>query len=470
MATATPEQQALIAGNRFSMGLRPGELDNIMSAPVGWLQAQLPGIATIPAALAGLGNTTGNLIAALQAQQTRMQLQDSTDTPAAQREQRALLAANRLEQRNHLATRMAQAITTPAGFAEHLVRFWSNHFSVSHGGGVKQLLRRIVVPYEQEAIRNRLGGNFAGLLLAVLRHPAMLIYLDNHLSMGADSQLGRQRNQGLNENLGREVLELHTLGVNGGYTQADVTAMANMLTGWTVDLGRDPNSMQVGNFVFTQLMHQPGAQQLLGKTYNAPGQEQAERALQDLAVHPATAHHIATKLVRHFIADVPPAWAVTELEQVFLESGGNLPELHAALAALLPGVAADPALRKLKSAEEYVISAARPVLADSTPEVVQAAAHLLIDSLITFAQEPFTAPSPAGWPEAAEDWGSPDALLKRVKWAQSLQPYMPATLDAAGLYAALLPPQPLLGAEIMAAGSNQQGLVLLFGSPQFQWR
>jgi len=468
MAEPAYSKTAYMAGNRFGLGLRQGEADSVGKDPSAWLLNQLQGIAQVPAALAASGDSATNLVAALQARRLVQQLQNSGAEPSP--EERAVLRADRLAQNRQPVLRMLQAITTQAPFAERLVRFWSNHFSVTQGGGIKLTLRRIALPYENEAIRAKLGGSFENLVLAVVRHPAMLIYLDNQVSAGPNSQQGRQRGLGLNENFARELLELHTLGVNGGYTQEDVISMASMLSGWTVDLGGNPDSPEAGRFVFRNAMHEPGAQLFMGKQYPANGQGQVEQALLDLARHPATARHVATKLARHFIADDPPEWAVARLERTFLDNGGSLPLLHAELVAMLPAIVADDSLRKLKSADEFVVSTARALTPAMTATQIDAAVPLLNQALGTFGQAPFAAPSPAGWPDIAEYWGSPDTLLKRVKWAQSLTPFLPRSIAPLMLYRELLPPQSPLESGLMEAMSNEQGLALLFGSPQFQWR
>ena len=170
--------------------------------------------------------------------------------------------------------------------------------------------------YEREAIRPHVLGRFADLLAAVESHPAMLFYLDNVQSMGANSIAGINRDKGLNENLAREILELHTLGVRSGYSQADVTSFANVLTGWTwIDPGADPD--HGGEFLFNKRLHEPGDQIVLGKHYPGGGVDQGRAVLADLARHPATAQHIALKLARHFVADEPPPSLVAKLAKTF---------------------------------------------------------------------------------------------------------------------------------------------------------
>ena len=178
------------------------------------------------------------------------------------------------------------------GFGERLAMFWANHFAISAAKGPH--VRVIAGAFEREAIRPHVFGRFADMLLAVETHPAMLFFLDNQQSFGPNSVAGQNRKRGLNENLAREILELHTLGVNGGYTQDDVTSLARIITGWTV-VGREGRLGPPGTFVFFANAHEPGDQRLLGKTYVDAGFEQGRAALIDLARHPATATHVAVE-------------------------------------------------------------------------------------------------------------------------------------------------------------------------------
>ncbi len=224
------------------------------------------------------------------------------------------------------------------GFVERLVWFWSNHFCVSADKDAA-----MVGAYEREAIRPHVLGRFADLLQAVESHPAMLLYLDNVQSMGADSIAGINRDKGLNENLARETLELHTLGVHSGYSQADVTSLAKVITGWTWIRPDDP--AHGGEFVFMRRLHEPGDQTVLGKRYSDGGVDQGRGVLADLARHPATAQHISEKLARHFIADDPPPTLVTKLTKTFVATDGDLKEVARTLISVrrILGRAADKA-------------------------------------------------------------------------------------------------------------------------------
>src|ERR1700744_4124152 len=214
------------------------------------------------------------------------------------------------------------------GFAPRVAVFWSNHFCISANKG--GLARMGAGSFEREAIRPHVFGRFAEMLMAVEQHPAMLFFLDNQQSLGPDSRAGQNRKRGLNENLAREIMELHTLGVGGGYTQDDVTSLARIITGWTF-AGRQGQLGTPGTFVFNANAHEPGAQLLLGKTYEDNGVAQGEAALADIARHPSTAKFIATKFARHFVADDPPPALVARLQEVFRKSDGDLKALATAL-------------------------------------------------------------------------------------------------------------------------------------------
>ena len=217
--------------------------------------------------------------------------------------------------------RIQRACVADCGFAERLVMFWSNHFCISATKG--ELARIWAGSFEREAIRPHVLGRFGDMLQAVEQHPAMLFFLDNQQSLGPESRAGVNRKRGLNENLAREIMELHTLGVGSGYSQDDVTSLARIITGWTF-AGREGKLGAPGSFVFNANAHQPGAQRLLGKIYPERGVAQGEAALADIARHPATAKFIATKFARHFVADDPPPALVARLRDVFVKSDGDL--------------------------------------------------------------------------------------------------------------------------------------------------
>jgi uncharacterized protein (DUF1800 family) len=325
------------------------------------------------------------------------------------------------------------------------VRFWSNHFTVSV---TKGRVRGIAGAFEREAIRPFVTGNFVDMLLAVTRHPAMLIYLDNQASVGPDSRLGLRRSKGLNENLAREILELHTLGIDGGYSQGDVIALAKMLTGWSVSGKR---SSHAGKFKFNARRHEPGTKQFLGRRFPEDREEEAEQALRTLANHPFTARFVATKLAPHFVADNPSSDVVDQLQKKFKETGGDLGAMARELVTL--SAVWDKPLTKVKSPSELVISVLRMLGAPEKPK------HT-IQPLRLMGQLPFSAPSPAGWPDTAKDWISLESLLRRTRQDPV------ALADPA--FGPVAREETLLA--IKRAPSRRAALSLLLSSSEFQRR
>lgn len=462
--------EAYHAANRFGLGPRPGELDAIAADPRGWLRAQLEGGRRAQPPLTGVApshETLAELLRAFYAMRA-FKKADKRDAGADRSEQladmRRDLRRSVIEtQLRQLGARLSLSLETEKPFRERLVQFWSNHFTVSSAGG-KRLIVTSCAAYESEAIRGHLDGHFVDMLLAVEQHPVMLAYLDNLQSLGPGSRAGRRRSRrGLNENLAREILELHTLGVAGGYSQEDVTSLARIITGWTVANDRQIPG-EPGRFAFVEAMHEPGTHRLLGRAYPEDGVRQGEEALASLAAHPSTARFIATKLVRHFVADDPPAAGVDRVAKVFRDTGGHLPSVHAALITL--DGAWDGERRKLKTPNELLVSALRGLDLPRLPD------KPLLGSLKLLNQYPFTAPSPAGWPDSAEHWGSPNALLQRIDWStrvgervgsarepRALLAHMSDTADNAGLRL-----------SVERAASASQGIALLLAGPGFQWR
>ena len=438
---------ALTAATRFGLGARAGDLDIIARDPRGWVLGQLgKAPARLPSNLPG----SARMVAA-EFEMRRDKRDDKEDAKRAFNERvRAVYLAE-------IAARIDAAVTSETPLLERLTYFWSNHFTVSI---LRPAIRGFAPAFEREAIRPYVTGRFSDMLLAVARHPAMLLYLDNAISIGPDSIAGRRSGKGLNENLGRELLELHTLGVDGGYTQADVESLARILTGWSVARLNEPDS---GHFRFRPFVHEPGPKVLLGKTYAEDGEVEGRAALLYLAHHPATARHVATKLARHFIADDPPRDSVERIARVFRESGGDLRPVTAAV------VKEDAAWRtpfaKMRTPQELVVGACRIGAFTPPPEMV-------VNSLRTLDQMPFFAPSPAGWPDNAASWVSPEAVLRRAQWCQAYAARMPDPPDpvvlASAAFGEALPEE--TAQAIRLAPSRRAGLALLFASPQFQRR
>jgi len=462
------EVAAAIAANRFGLGARPGDLATIGTDPRGWLRTQL----SVQPLLAadGLQSTAQILSGAEPIVQARRQARRArTDAAAADSPATAELAM-RLPQYlrpiylSESRARLQAALRTDRPFAERLVYFWSNHFAVSVD---KFAVLGIAGSFEREAIRPHVMGRFHDLLLAVETHPAMLLYLDNQQSIGPDSMVARRaanrgRKVGLNENLAREILELHTLGVDGGYTQADVTSFAKVLTGWSIGGGEGRLARgAVGTFVFRPEVHEPGAQTVMRRRYAEDDQAQGLATLADLAIAPATAHHVATKLARHLISDDPPAAAIARIAQVFERTHGDLPAVYTAV--IDSPEAWDGASPKFKSPQDYVLSLGRGLSlpAENEPRILSA-----FDLL---GQRPFSPGSPAGWPDRSSDWDGASALMKRIELSDSVAQKLGDRRDAQQLAPEILGDSLSAATRqsVARAASPAQALALLLTSPEF---
>lgn len=379
--------------------------------------------------------------------------------------------ANEQARKSYVAmvgARAATAVMSDTPFVERLVHFWANHFAVSADN---MEMTALAGTLEFEAIRPHVLGRFGDMLDAVERHPAMLVYLNQAESVGPNSPYarraaGRGRTPGLNENLAREILELHTLGVRSGYSQADVTEFARALTGWTaagMRGGRDDGSAP-GSFRFVAALHEPGDRMLLGRRFAEAGEAQAAAVLDLVATHPATARHIATKLARHFAADDPPPSLVARLEKRFLETGGDLPSLYAVLIGARECWAPAPA--KFKTPWEWTISAMRALGTDRVE------AQPVQGLLVQLGQPVWKPGSPAGWDDIAPSWAGPDAVMRRVEAAQRLAQRLRSPIDARARAAALFPGA--LGATsaqaIARAESPAQATALMLVTPEFMRR
>jgi uncharacterized protein (DUF1800 family) len=372
-----------------------------------------------------------------------------------------LPSPEQLVYRAEALARFQRAAQARAGLVERLVAFWANHFCVSVAKS--NFIRISAGAFEREAIRPHVLGRFSDMLLAVESHPAMLHYLDNQQSIGPNSQAGLRQNRGLNENLAREIMELHTLGVDGGYTQDDVASLARILTGWTI-AGRGSKLGEPGTFAFNPNAHEPGPQLLLGKTYAPEGTRQGEAALLDLARHEATANHIATKFSRHFVADEPPPALVGHLAEVFRATAGDL---KAVTLALIDAPEAWTApLTKMRMPYEFLVAAMR--ITGRVPEDPGA----LLQPLAMLGMPLWTPPGPNGFPDTAAAWASPEGMKLRLdvalQTASRLRdpPDPRELLDAiAGGAASEETRQTVARAE-----TKQQGIALLLMSPEVQRR
>ncbi|HWL63783.1 MAG TPA: DUF1800 domain-containing protein [Steroidobacteraceae bacterium] len=456
------ETEAVVAANRFGLGAAPGEIRAIAGDPRGALKAQLAGAAPlIGQALPGSHELLAGALQ-LRADAAGERQAGSPQLAAAVQTIRDLYAPAHAAE---VLARFREAVSSQRSFLERLVHFWSNHFAVSVD---KVQVLGLAGAMEREAIRPHVLGSFAGMLLAVEQHPAMLLYLDNQASMGSHSQAARLagrrgRTLGLNENLGREILELHTLGVDGGYTQEDVRALATLVSGWSIGGGQGRlRGGEPGRFHFRSAFHEPGAQRLLGRRYGEEGLAQGERALRDLARHPATARHLAGKLARHFVADEPPPTLVESLAQVWLRTEGDLRSVYGAL--LDAAVAWEKPLAKFKTPADYIHSTWRALQLPVAQRDVR-----LFEQL---GQRPFAPGSPAGWPDRSADWDGPAALMKRLEWAQESGGQLGSRRNARQLAVESLGPLwSASSAEAVARAQDAaQALTLWLGSPEFMRR
>lgn len=452
-----------LASLRFGLGARPGELQEARQDPRGWLRSQVSG--PVPLAVSAALAPSDEILRDVLAARERRKQDKASGADAAQAFKESYLPHYRAQ----VLARTQSAVLSTRPFAERLVHFWCNHFAVSADKGI---VTGIAGTLENEAIRPHVCGHFADLLQAVERHPAMIAFLDNRASVGPGSRAARFMNRredarqvGINENLAREILELHTLGVHGGYTQTDVTRFAKVLTGWSIGglhgraRGGDP-----GRFFFRDNVHEPGEQIILGRSFEQEGVAQGEAVLQMLAQHPSTARFLATKLARHFIADVPPPALVEHLSSAYLNSNGHLPTVYEALIG--HDLAWQMPARKFKTPQELVFSTLRAF--DTPPRDAQEA----LRSFEFLGQRPFTPGSPAGWPDTAQSWDGADALMHRVVWASRVGERLEAGRDPLALCRETL--GSCARAETLRAlhraASGAQALALLIMSPEFQRR
>ena len=447
----------LRALNRFGLGARVGERSSIGS-PRDWLRAQLEGPVEDPPG-APAPDEPGDVMAAL------AQARRAGDANALAEARRAVAELQAREARAVLDLR----VTTDRPFVERLVAFWSNHLCVSAAGNPQ--VAALAGHYERTVVRPHALGRFADMVLSSARHPAMLFYLDNFQSIGPGSMLARQaarrgNARGLNENYARELLELHTVGVDGGYAQADVEQLARILTGWTVrGFGPQAAAGERAGFAFRQAMHEPGAKTLLGTRYAEAGVEEGERAIRDLCSMPATATFVATKLVRHFVADTPSAGAVQSVARVFRDSDGDLRRVSLALVDLEEAWA--PEHRKFRTPQDWVVAALRALDARAFPEQ-------LGRMLRQLRHAPWAPAAPKGYGDSEAEWVDPDSLMNRAELARSLPRLLDtdptrdpeALLDVVDAEAAAF----LRAALVDTSIAPRERISLALASPTFQWR
>lgn len=348
---------------------------------------------------------------------------------------------------------LAHLLTTEAPFHDRLTAFWLNHFTVAQRGGFGVVTG--FSAFLRETVRPRVTGRFADLLVAVGKAPSMLFYLDQVASVGPNSTFGRRSGRGLNENLARELLELHTLSPAGGYTQRDVVELARLMSGWGVERNAPPFDT-----VFRLANHEPGEKEVLGQAW-AAGPDSYEAVLRRLAAHPATLRNLAVRLVRHFITDTLAEADVARIEAVLRETDGDLGAAARALFRL-PSASA-PSLGKLRPPGEYVVAIARAGGATDPRPVLGAMAAL--------GQPLWNAPQPNGWADVAQAWVGPEQVMLRLDIAYEAAGRFPRR-DARDMAEEILGPllRPATREAVRRAGSARDAMALLFASPEMQRR
>ncbi len=449
-----------IAVNRFGYGARGDELTQAKYNPKQWVISQL-----LPVSFnESLPNSHAIFIAHgkfVQAKKQQKMLAKKASSSQAKSnnntEFKKLKKVAHTAFRDLCADTINQAISSSHSVSWRLFDFFSNHFSVSTSG---QLMGGLAATLEREAIAPHLLGDFSDMLLAVEQHPAMLIYLNNEKSFGPNSRMAKKRKVGLNENLAREIMELHTLGVDGGYSQEDVIELAKGITGWSV---KRPKRDHGTGFIFRAYGHEPGTRTLLGKRYSQKMAVQGGQMLGDLAMHPNTARHVCRKLVHHFVSEKAPESLINKMQNTWLENNGNINKVMQTL------FSADEAwlddMQKFKTPREFVISTYRAL----APKVVKS--KMLLYSLDNLGQKPFNAGSPAGYSDDESDWLGASALMARIEWSTLISGQF-KRISSEKMMATAFGKSTSKNTYqlVMRAESRQQSRILFLMSPEFQRR
>ena len=389
-----------------------------------------------------------------------------TDGEAAATEHRAKLRHDAREAIGlQMKAELSRAAQTSDGFRERLALFWGDHFTVRATNGVR---RHLVSPYVEETIRPHVAGKFADMLVAVVGNPMMILYLSQNQSIGPNSSNGLRHGRGLNENLARELLELHTLGIGGAYTQEDVQQLAELLTGVT-------STAQQGG-IFRAGQAEPGPETVLGVTYggNEESIEHVNAALRDLAVHPDTARHLARKLVVHFIAPEPDDALVEAMAEAYLAADGVLLAMYEVMLAY--EASWTPALQKVKQPIDFIGSSMR-ALGVSRDEIeglrLQDVRGMVLRPLTVMGQTWHSPVGPDGWPEEEENWITPQGMAGRITWSmqmpEKLLDRLPDPREFVFTALGPNPPEAVLFAA-NAAETVSDGIGLVLASAAFQRR
>jgi len=455
---------ASIATNRFGLGAKPSELKAAGKNPKAWLISQLnasPPISfnhKLPHS-SEIANKLNEYRLAKKANKKKSQQNSmlGQQSPMLAKQQQGN-NYNRKILRQLSSDTLVQSITSDNSLNWRLLDFFSNHFSVSSSGPVMAALAPTL---EREAIAPNLLGRFEQMLIAVEKHPAMLIYLNNEKSIGPNSLIGKKirksnKGRGLNENLAREILELHTLGVDGGYQQNDVQELAKTITGWSVARpGKDKES----GFKFRSYGHEPGDRRLFGKSYKNTGVRQGEQMLIDIARHPSTANYICSKLAQHFISDNPPQSLINKLTARWHVSQGNIKAVMVEL--IQASESWHEQSQKFKTPREYVVSTLRMLGMKKLEN------KYLLGSLQSLGQMPFNAGSPAGYSDQQHDWDGSSALMAKIEWSSMVAARKKANVEKLMKYSFADTLTDRSYRSIIRAESQSQALTLLLLSPEF---
>jgi uncharacterized protein (DUF1800 family) len=415
-ATMSQDQQAVHVLNRLGYGPRPGDVERVKQMGVQrYIDSQLhPESIPLPAELdERLRSLDAANMPAGQALREFNELRKEVRDEEEGAKQRRRAAQAKMG-RETAEARLLRAIDSPRQLEEVMVDFWFNHFNVFSGKGID---RALIASYERDAIRPHVLGSFRDLLGATAKHPAMSFYLDNYVSTSnafgeEQARKGAKGPRGLNENYARELMELHTLGVDGGYTQKDVTELARMLTGWTFQPQRMARFGET--FTFDQKRHDQGEKTWLGRTVEPAGQREGEMALDVLAVHPATAHHISYLLAQYFVSDNPPAALVDRMAATWVSTKGDIRSVLHTLFTSAEFMSPDAVGAKLKTPYQFVVSAVRASGIDV--KNVQP----LLGTMSQLGMPLYGCQTPDGYKNTQDAWLNPDALTRRITFATAL--------------------------------------------------
>lgn len=451
-----------ISAIRFGYGIHPER-----PAPT-TPEALLQGLRGQDPALPGVGpDLQGRLDLRRKIYTTRREARKAGDSPEGAKLQAALKRLNRRlgtltnADAKHL---YVSALHAPSPFRERLVHFWTDHFTIAADNRIRE---SGVYDLINGRIRPHVNGSFRDMLVAVTTHPEMLLYLNQAQAAGPNSIAGKRRKRGLNENLAREVMELHTLGVGGPYSQTDVREFAELLTG--MSSGRD-------GFAFNPRMAEPGAETVLGRAYGSDGEAKlgdVTRALGDLALHPQTAQHLAEKMLRHFVGGTPDPDLARRMASAYLDADSDLIPMYRVM--LNADQSWSLPLVKAKTPFEFIISTLRalhghvPDIAEVIPAQIRTNIRMPMDRM----GQPLLRPTgPDGWPEAPETWITPSGLAERIDWASELVQQYARTVDPRAFVEQALGPvaSPLLQRAVAGAETRHEGVALVLVSPEFNRR